>query len=171
MNSDTLKYGLLLLLLPILQVGVFNNVHFLGYINPYFYIIFVFIFPFNKDKTTLLIGSFLLGLFIDILTNDGGIHTFSIVFISYIRLIILQIISSKSDSEIEQLNVRNIPFSTLILWISILTFIHHFFIFSLEQFSFTHFDNLLLKTFLTSSFSIVLIIFGLQLFLNKKSNA
>ncbi len=171
MNSNFFKYGLLLLLLPFLQVSIFNNIDFMGYINPYLYVIFVFVFPLKKDKTSLLISSFLLGLFVDFLTNDGGIHAFSLVFVAYIRLFVLQLITQKSDSDIENLNIRNISYLNLLVWISILTFIHHFILFSLEQFSFKQFNSLLLKTFLTSIFSIVLIIFGLQLFMKKRSNA
>ncbi len=171
MNSTLLKYGILIILLTLLQVSIFNNVDLLGYINPYFYIIFIFVFPFDKNKTALLISSFLLGLFIDILTNDGGIHTFSIVFIAYFRVFLLQILSNKNEDDIEQINTKDLSFVVLFLWISILTFMHHFLIFSLEQFSFVEFSKLLLKTFLSSILSIVLIIFGLQLFLKKKSNA
>ena len=171
MNSTFLKYGFLLLLLPILQVSIFNNVLLLDYINPYFYIIFVFVFPFDKNKTALLVSSFLLGLFIDLLTNDGGIHAFSLVFIAYFRLNFLLFLTGKSKSDIESINIIDINFTNIFVWISVLTFIHHFLLFYLEQFSFERFDNLLLKTFLTSILSIVLIIFGLQLFLKKKSNA
>ena len=171
MNSDFFKYGFLLLLLPLLQVGIFNNIDFMGYINPYLYLIFVFVFPFYKDKSLLLISSFLLGLFVDFLTNDGGIHAFSLVFIAYIRLFVFQLILRKTDSDLENLNVRNLAFFNLFLWVLILTVIHHFILFSLEQFSFEQFEGLLLKTFLTSTFSVVLIIFGLLLFLKKRSNA
>lgn len=171
MNSNTFKYGLLLILLPFLQVSIFNNVDFMGYINPYLYVIFVIVFPFKKDKSTLLILSFLLGIFVDFLTNDGGIHAFSLVFISYIRLFVFQIITGKTDSDIEEFNIRNIPFLSLMIWIAVLTFIHHFILFSLEQFSFKQFNQLFIKTFLTSLLSIVLVMFSLQLFLKKKSNA
>lgn len=171
MNSNTYKYGLLLILLPFLQVSIFNNVDFMGYINPYLYVIFVIVFPFKKDKSTLLILSFLLGIFVDFLTNDGGIHAFSLVFISYIRLFVFQIITGKTDSDIEELNIRNISFLSLMIWIAVLTFIHHFILFSLEQFSFKQFNQLFIKTFLTSLLSIVLVMFSLQLFLKKNSNA
>lgn len=171
MNNSLHKYGFLLLLLPLLQVSVFNNVLLLGYINPYVYIIFVFVFPLSKNKTSLLLSSFLLGLFIDMLTNDGGIHAFALVFIAYIRFFFLSILTGKNDSDLEQIKINELSFPILFTWISLLTFIHHFILFYLEQFSFTRFDNLLLKTFLTSLLSIVLIIFGLQLFLKKSSNA
>jgi uncharacterized protein YacL len=168
MNKEFIKYSGLLLLLPILQIGIFNNINLLGYIDPYVYIIFVFVFPIKKVKTSILLSTFALGLFIDYLSNDGGIHAFSIVLIAFIRLFILKILTGKSDTDIEELNIKEIPFSTLFLWIAILTIIHHFIVFILEQFSISHFGSILQKTFLTATFSIVLIIFGIQLFLKRK---
>ena len=170
MNSDFIKYAALLVLLPLLQISIFNNINLLGYINPLVYILFIFIFPLRKNKTLLLISSFILGISIDFLTNDGGIHAFSLVFIAFIRLALLRIIAGKSDTDIEDLQIKNNPFSILIIWIIFLTFIHHLVVFLLEQFSFQNFGTLLLKTFLTASFSVILIIFSLQLFLKKKAN-
>lgn len=171
MNTKAIKYWALLLLLPLLQLGIFNNILLLGYINPLVYVIFIFVYPIDKNKTSLLIASFLLGIAIDLLTNDGGIHAFSLVFVAYIRLFFLQLISGKSASDLEEVSIQNISFSLVILWIISITFIHHFLVFLLEQFSFVNFGSLLLKTLLTTSFSAILIIFGLQLFSKKKSNA
>jgi len=166
-----LKYGLLLILLPVFQLSIFNNINLLGYIDPYFYIIFIIVYPFKKDRTSLLLSSFLLGIFIDLLTNDGGIHTFSLVFIAYFRRIPLQVFASKTPLELEETSIQNINFPVLFLWVSSLTLIHHFLVFLLEQFSFEDFGNLLLKTFLSAVLTILLILFSLQLFLTKKSNA
>lgn len=171
MNNNLIKYGTLLILLPVLQVSIFNNIDLLGYIDPYFYIIYVFIFPINKNKAALLISSFLLGLSIDFLTNDGGIHAFSTVFIAFIRLGYLKTITGKIDLDYEELNIKDISFSLLILWIFSLTITHHLLLFLLEQFSFNSFGSIMLKTFLTTTFSVILIIFGLLLFLKRKSNA
>ena len=171
MNSTLIKYGLLLFLLPVLQVSIFNNIDLLGYIDPYFYIIFIFLFPFDKNKALFLISSFILGIFIDLLTNDGGIHAFSIVFIAYLRMPALRIISGKGTIELDEINIKTISLSVLFFWIVILTFLHHFLIFSLEQFSFNHFGKLISKTLITSTFSIILILISLQLFSGKKTNA
>jgi hypothetical protein len=168
MNSSFFKYGSLLILLPLLQAGIFYNIDLLGYINPLVYIVFVFVFPLRKDKTALLLTSFLLGIFIDILTNDGGIHAFSLVFIAYIRLFLLRVLTGKTENDMEELTFEEIQFSTLFVWIAILTLLHHLLIFVLEPFSFSHFGNILQKTLLTATFSIVLIIFGIQLFLKRK---
>jgi len=171
MNKDIITYGTLVLLLPVLQVSVFNNVDLLGYIDPAFYVIFIVVFPFYKNKTAILISSFALGLIIDIFTNDGGIHTFSLVFIAYIRSFMLQLISGKSENEISEMKRQDFPFVLLFIWISILTLIHHFVLFSLEQFSFVNFAKIVLKTLVASTFSIIVIIMGLQLFSRRSSHA
>lgn len=171
MNNVFLKYGALLVILVLLQVSLFNNINLFGYINPYIYVIFIFVYPINRDKTALLLLSFLLGISIDFLTNDGGIHAFSLVFIALLRLSALKLITRKGNFDIEELTLQKITFSNLIIWIVFLTFIHHLLIFILEQFSFNNFESILSKTTLTTIFSVILIIFGLQLFLKRKSNA
>lgn len=171
MNKDLLTYGLLFILLPLLQITVFNHINFLGYINPYIYIIFVFVFPIRDNEKLLLILSFLMGLFLDAVTNEGGIHTFALVFISYMRVGFLKILTNKTDFDKEVHSITDVSSSVQLLWVILLTIIHHFLLFFMEQFSFHLFGKLLLKTFLTSTFTIVLIIFGFQFFLKKKSNA
>ncbi len=171
MNKDIRTYGLLFILLPLLQITVFNHIHFLGYINPYIYIIFVFVFPIRDNENTLLILGFLMGLFLDSVTNEGGIHTFALVFIIYIRVGFLRILTNKIDFDKEIHSITDVSTSLQFLWVILLTLIHHFLLFFMEQFSFHLFGKLLLKTFLTSIFTIVLIIFGFQFFLKGKSNA
>jgi len=171
MTKDLFKYSLLILVLPFLQVSIFNNVDLLGYIDPYFYIIFIFVFPFYKDKKNILFASFLLGLFIDMLTNDGGIHTFSLVFLAYSRVFFLEVITGKRAREIADLKLDDFIPSKLFLWVISLSFLHHFIVFFLEQFSFSNFGRLLLKTFIASTFSIIVISFALQIFIKKGKNA
>ena len=42
----------------------FNHINFLGYVNPYPYILFILVFPFTGNKGLLIFLGFLLGLFI-----------------------------------------------------------------------------------------------------------
>lgn len=53
----------------------------------------------------------------------------------------------------------------------IVSFDTHFLVYLLEQFSFHRFGFVLLKTFLTTILTTLLISFALQIFLKKKSNA
>ena len=170
MNKSIATYGLLLLL-PILQIVIFSNIDLFGYIDPYVYVLFVFVFPFKKNKSALLLSSFLLGLFIDILTNDGGVHAFSLVFIANIRSFVLQILSGKSSNDLIEIGKNRIAMSIQFVWIFILVLIHHFILFSLEAMSLSLMGNVLNKTVLTSLLTILFIGVFLQLFGNNRSHA
>ncbi len=171
MNKDILKYGFLILLLPVLQEVIFNHINLFGFVNPMIYIVFVFVFPVYKSKTSILWTSFLLGLCIDMLSNEGGIHTFSLVFVSYFRLFLLRFVKGSSLGDEDTMDILQIGNSIQVVWIMIVSFVHHFLVYLLEQFSFHRFGFVLLKTFLTTILTTLLISFALQIFLKKKSNA
>ena len=50
MNSLILKNIISFILIVSLQVLILNNVLFMGYINPYVYILFLLTLPFNTKK-------------------------------------------------------------------------------------------------------------------------
>ncbi|MDO9262197.1 MAG: rod shape-determining protein MreD, partial [Flavobacteriaceae bacterium] len=63
--------------LVFLQILIFNNINLLGYINPYPYLAFVILFPYKKERSSLLFLSFLIGLTLDFFTDSGGVHAAS----------------------------------------------------------------------------------------------
>lgn len=159
------------LILPVLQEALFNRINLFGYLNPLFYVLYIFIFPVYKEKNILLIISFLLGLWVDLLTNDGGIHAFALVFVAYIRLYVLNYIKGTHYSEEEHTDIRNLDNSILLVWILVITFIHHIVVFTLENFSFSGLFRTLLKTMVNTLFTSFAIYLVLQIFTRKKSNA
>ena len=81
-----LFFGLLFL-----QVFILNNIYFLGHINPYLYIAFVFLYPLKESRIPFLFYTFLLGIGVDFFSDSGGIHTFSILIIAYARLFFVKL--------------------------------------------------------------------------------
>ncbi|AMC11809.1 hypothetical protein Lupro_11255 [Lutibacter profundi] len=154
--------------LVLLQVLVLNHINLFSYINPFIYIIWVFLFPFRKNKSLLLIGSFLLGLSVDFFSDSGGVNAAATLFIAFVRLPILKTILRKSDFDFLLFNLRSIPFSKTFLYITTLTLIHHFIVFSLEYFSFNAFLSVFYNTIVTSIFTITLSVLGIVLFTKKK---
>ncbi|MFD0760786.1 rod shape-determining protein MreD [Lutibacter aestuarii] len=154
--------------LVLLQVLVLNQINFFGHLNPLVYIVWVFLFPIRKNKATFLILSFLLGISIDFFSNSGGINAAATLFIAYFRLPILKLILRKSDFDFLLFNIRGITFSKAFFFIFILTFIHHFIVFTLEYFSFNEFSAVFYNTILTSIITIILSILGIILFTKKK---
>lgn len=166
--NNSITNSLSFIALVFAQVTVFNYVNLFGFINPLIYIAWVMFFPFRKNISFLLIFSFLLGLSVDFFSDSGGINAAATLFIAFIRLPLLRIILKKSDFDYLLFNLRTISFSKALSFISLLTVIHHFVVFTLAYFSFKEFTSVITNTLLTSFFTILLIILGIALFTKKR---
>ena len=158
----------LFLSLLLLQVFVFNNILFLGYINPYIYVAFVIFFPLKKKRYLFLFLSFLLGLAIDLFSDSGGINAFSLLFIAYIRLFLVRVLFKKTEQDYLLFNLQQEPFGKVFNYVIILIVIHHFILFSLANFSFQNFSSVLTNTFFSSIFTSILFFIGTYIIRKKK---
>jgi len=168
MNNLTLTNSFRFIGLILLQVVVFNHINLFGYINPMIYIAWIFLFPFRKNTSLLLILSFILGLSVDFFSDSGGINAAATLFIAFVRLPILKIVLNKSDFDYWSFNLRTVSFFKAFLFISVLTVIHHLIVFSLAYFSFQDFSSVISNTLSTSVFTIIIIVLGIALLTNKK---
>lgn len=164
--TDAIKNIILFISLILVQIIVLNNVLLWGFINPLLYILFVVVYPFKRDRGLFLFFSFLLGLSLDFFLNSGGINAAATLFIAYIRLPLIKGILGKSEIDFPVFDISKLPFLNLLFFISILTLLHHFIVFSLEYFKFSAIGTIFYRTLLTSLFTIILLIFSL-LFMNK----
>ncbi|MBE0423125.1 MAG: rod shape-determining protein MreD [Lutibacter sp.] len=168
MNNLALNNVIRFVGLLFLQVFILNHVNIFGHINPMVYIAWVFLYPVRKTRNLFLILSFLLGISVDFFSDSGGVNAFAITFIAYFRLPILMAVLRKSDLDYAQFNLKTLSFNKIILFISILTIIHHFIVFGLEYFNFGEFLNIISKTIVTSIFTILISFLGITLFTKKK---
>ena len=157
MNRETINSAILFISLVLIQIIVLNNINFLGYINPFLYILFIFYYPLKKTDNTLILLSFFLGLGIDFFSNTGGINAAATLFIAYIRIPVLKIVIGKREIDYNTISLNKLPFFRTYSYISVLTIIHHFIVFGLEYFKWDNFGIIVLKTFLTSIFTIILV--------------
>ena len=143
------------IILVLVQVLICNNINFLGYINPYIYIIFILLFPLKNNRLLLLISSFLIGLTIDIFSDSGGVHAAACVTAAYARPVILKYAFGMLY---EHQNIRfgNAELGSLIGYVSIFTIIHHIVLFSLEVFNIFNILVILQKALFSSIFTIIL---------------
>ncbi|MEX6627097.1 rod shape-determining protein MreD [Tenacibaculum salmonis] len=165
--NKTIYIIFLFVFLLLLQVLVLNNILFLGYINPYLYIVFVFLYPLNKNRLPFFISSFLLGLCVDAFCNSGGIHAFSILFIAYIRLSFVKAIFKKNEGDYLLFDLKLETFGQVFNYTVILTLIHHFILFSLINFSFYNIPKVLMNTLYSSIFTLTLYFLGSFIFRKK----
>ncbi len=157
-----------LTLIFFLQITVLNNINFSGYINPYLYIAFAFLFPLNKNQFPFLVSCFLYGLGIDFFSDTGGIHAFSLVFVGYLRLLFIRLYFKKTEIDYLLFNLKNEPFGAVFNYVVTLTFIHHIILLSLDNFSFQNLGSVFLNTIYSTIFTLILYFLGSYIFRKKQ---
>lgn len=167
MNRENINIAILFIGLVLLQIIVLNNINFLGYINPFLYILFIFLYPLRKIDLSLILLSFFLGLSIDIFSNSGGINAAATLFIAFIRIPVLQSVIGNREIDFSSVSLKKLPFYKLLYYITILTFTHHLIVFGLEYFKWSNFNIIIIKTVLTSIFTIILILISFT-FISRK---
>ena len=163
-----LKNIIRFIVLILLQVTVFNNIQLSGFVNPYLYILFILLLPFETPPWLLLILAFFTGLSIDVFSNTIGIHASACVFMAFLRPFVLNLIAVRDnyDSDIEQ-GLSVYGFSWFFKYALILILAHHSFLFIVEVFSFNNFGDTLIRIILSSIFTLVLVITS-QFIISKK---
>ncbi len=167
--NNNLYYIFLVFILVLLQALVLNNILLFGYITPYLYIALIFYFPFKTNRFPILSIAFILGLFFDSLFNSGGAHAFSTLFIAFLRPTIFRFAFQKTESDYEYFDLNQETFGNFFNYIVILTFLHHFILFSLINFSFNNFSKVIVNTLLSGVFTLLLFFIGHFIFRKKHS--
>ncbi|MDD4108631.1 MAG: rod shape-determining protein MreD [Prolixibacteraceae bacterium] len=158
MINNYLKYFWMFVFLVIIQILILNQVQFSGYINPYFYLLFILLLPATAQPWLVLLSSFLIGIVIDAFSNTMGIHAAASVFAGYIRPAVIRVISTRDEEYNEYPGLQQNKFSWFLLYTSVIVLSHHLILFYLEVFSFNHFFITLLRVLLSSVFTIFIIV-------------
>ena len=155
MNSALLVNIFRFIMLLAIQVVIFNNMNFLGYISPFPYILYIILYPVNSNKSGLIISSFLLGLSMDMFCNSGGIHATACLILAYYRPYIFKFSFGLSyEYQTIKLNDSLTPERFSFILVSVV--LHHIVLFVLEAFQFKFIWDILLRTLFSSLFAIII---------------
>lgn len=158
-SINIIRFAVLLLI----QVIICNHINFLGYINPYIYIIFIFLFPIRDNRISLLLASFLLGMLIDMFSDSGGVNAAAALCLAYARPVLLKT-SFGMLYEHHTIKFNNTELGSLITYITLGTILHHFVLFFLEIFNIASILLIIKKTLFSSIFTIILCVLIIILF-------
>lgn len=159
MIRDFGKYAIMFVSLVLVQVLILNNIQFSGFVNPYVYILFILLLPFTIPGYLLLGLSFLMGLSIDIFSNTLGLHAAASVFLGFLRPGIANLISSREMMEKGNVpNMKQLGFVSFMKYTIMAVLIHHLFLFYTEAFSWDGFFHTMLRSALSSAFTVVIIL-------------
>lgn len=166
MNNIIFINSIRFIVLILIQALVLNNINFLGYINPFIYVLFVLLYPIKNNRMLFIFLSFLLGLTLDMFLDSGGVNAAASVTIAYIRPLFLKF-SFGASYEHQTVKFSNTEFGQRFTYILFLVLIHHLILFSLEIFNVSQILLILKKTLFSSIFTILLCLIITILFSRK----
>jgi len=169
MNNIIFKNIIRFIILVLIQVFVLNNIRINGYINPYLYILFILLLPFETPGWLLLLSSFFLGLSIDIFAHTPGMHASASVFMAFSRPIVVRFISGTKGVESGMApGIKDMGFQWFFLYSLILILLHHLLFFYLEVFRFNEFLQTLYRALLSTLSTLTLVLLVEYLFMKRK---
>lgn len=151
MNS-ILKYTGFFVLLIVLQLLIFNNIEFSGYVNPFVYVMFILILPVSIPSWILLLLSFMTGFVIDIFSGTMGVHVFATVLAGFVRP---RVLALNVTSEVTEADMSPSSYKNGLRWFLVYTvtvvLVHHLALFFIEIFTFRNFFHTLLRVLLSTT--------------------
>ena len=169
--SSLLKNIIRFILFILVQVFVLNHIPPLHHlINPYVYFLFILWLPFKTGRKTLMLLALMTGLALDYFTKTPGLHAAPCVLIAYLRPFVINVLITHEGAEAnyEEPSIKSMGFASYFVYVSVLTFIHHAFLFLLEALQFAGILYFLGKTFLSLAVSLFLILITELLFVRKQ---
>lgn len=158
------------ILLILFQVVVLDHILIEQHVNPYLYMLFILLLPFNLPRPALQLLGFLLGITLDMFSDTFGLHAAACVFIAYLRPFVLNILSPQGGFEVTQRtpSVTSMGASQYAIYVSVLVLLHNIVYFCLSVFSFADPLYLLLKILLSTVVSLFLVLIYELLFFSRK---
>ena len=167
MTKVTLNIAARFVILVLVQVLIFSHIDFMGYINPYIYVLFVLLYPANNNRTLFIFIAFLLGFSVDVFSDSGGVHAAACLTMAYVRPVFLKF-SFGTVYDYQSIKFDQIDFGSRLTYFSALVFIHHFIMFSFEIFNISKIILILEKTLFSGIFTILLCLIITILFSPKR---
>lgn len=169
MNRLIYQHIFRFIFLVLLQVYVLNNIVFMGYLNPYLYILFILLLPLETPKWLLLISAFFLGLSVDYFSNTIGLNIAASLLVAYLRPGLISLLSPKMDlGQGIKIGIRDLGFVWFFMYSAILIVIHHICLFLLETFRFNELIDTLGRALMSAIFTIGLVILSQYIFYKPK---
>jgi hypothetical protein len=170
MNLALLNNGIRFVILLLLQDIVFSQVR-IGPLGPYYIDIIVFplaylLLPFRTPRELQFLLAFGIGLVVDLSMQSPGLHAGASVFTIAVRSIILRLLEPRGGyDKLHSPTLQRFKWPWFASFMSILSFVHILFYFSMEVFTPLFLGAILIKTLL-SWFVSTLFIFLIVIILN-----
>jgi hypothetical protein len=142
----------------LIQVLILNQLQISGYLNPYFYVLFILLLPVSTPRYLVLLLAFIIGFSIDFFTDTPGLHAAATTLLGYLRTPVLYLVSGRGSDMAEYPTLKNNGLRWFLIYSVLLVLIHHFFLFYIEVFSFAGFFRTLIRVIFSTILSVFVIV-------------
>jgi hypothetical protein len=159
--SDLLRNIVRLAIFILVQHFVLNKIpHLHKFITPYIYYLFILWLPFSISRIGLLVTGFLTGMILDFFMGTPGLHAAACVLIAYVRPFVIGVLAPKESTgfSYREPSPKAMQWTPYMVYVFILTLLHHGYMIFLEWLSFGTFMDFIIKVIATTGISMLLIL-------------
>ena len=157
MENQALRHVMTFLVAGLLQVLLFSNITFMGFVSPYVYLIFLLTLPVGLSRGTQMLLGFVMGLCMDISFNTPGVHTFACVLVGATRNTWIDMLFH-IEFAMASPSARVFGFVNYIKYAAGVIALHHTTVFLLESLSVQPFWITLCRILLNTLITLVLVL-------------
>lgn len=169
MTNPIIRNIIRFFVLVLVQVLIIKNIELGRFINPFLYVLFIIIMPFETPKWLLLVVAFVLGVTIDMFYDTPGMHSAACVMMAYIRPGVLKLFSPRDGYEFgTQPTIQYLGIPWFVSYAGILIVVHHLILFYIEIFRMHEFFSTFFRVIISSIFTLLLVVITQYLFHRKK---
>jgi len=139
-------------------------------VTPYVYFLFIVWLPFKMGRRMQMLVAFALGFSLDCFSKSYGMHAAACVLIAYFRPFIINLLISQegAESNYNEPSIQSMGFTPYLTYVTILTFIHHTFLYFLQALQTGGYFYFFLKSLISTAISLLLILLIELLFPRKQ---
>ena len=171
MVNTVFKNIIRFVLLVLIQALIIKNFELGRFMNPFIYVLYILILPFETPKWLLLISAFLLGISVDLFYDTAGMHAAASVWMAYVRPGVLRLFAPREGYENStQPTIQYFGVPWFLSYAGTLILLHHALLFYIEIFRFNEFFSTLFRVIVSAGGSLLLVVVSQFLFHRNKNN-
>ncbi|MGY4385524.1 rod shape-determining protein MreD [Pedobacter sp. UYP24] len=156
-------------ILLLFQILLLRNMSFYNLANPFIYVLFLLLLPFSTPNLLLYLIAFITGLTIDAFYDTYGVHTAACVVLVFVRILFISVSVNRDNFDEPEPTLGNMGFKWFLLYASLCIFSHHIILFLLETFRLTEITYTIVRSLLSSVFTLFIVLLIEFIFYNRKA--
>jgi len=161
-------YLLLFAACVLVQVFLFDNLAVSIYLDPLVYVAFILLLPLDAPSVAVLGAGLAMGVTMDFAMGAAGVNTIATLFAAFLQPVLVGLLYGRDNArEGGTPSPERMGLRVFLRYVAILVLIHHALFFLLEALSWTHLLHTLVRIFVSSAATIVVVWFAMRLFTAK----